>query len=245
MMGTRFGMYQQTSFDPASLPGYFAEYSALNPNADGTLPANDDPIQTWKDLGPNGYDFTNATGAQQPLFKTNYFNGKPAINFTNTKTLIGPLAFLTNLSSGTFTIYIAMKSITLTDSVPLVAIADDLANRFNLIVPVFSNLNVYMDYGDAGNGKRINVLESDIYTGAPFIHGFQANTPALSLFRNNTTIGTNNNCGTFNPSGKLPHMGGGSSLDSYFFHYLCYNAAHDSGERALAFGYLNGIWGMY
>jgi hypothetical protein len=225
-------------------PGYFAEYNAINPNADGTQPSNDDPLQTWKDLSSNHYDFTNPTLANQPLFKTNQQNGNPGIFFSNTKDLIGPAGFLTPIATGVFTLYIVMKVASLTEAVPLFAMPDDFNNRFILVIPLALDVNVYFDFGDVAANKRIKVFEADIYNQA-YAHAFQANTPALTIFRNNATFASNNNAGTFTPGVKVPHMGAGISLDTRIFHMVCYSADHNASVRAQVFNRLDQIWGLY
>lgn len=43
-----------------------------------------DAVGTWPDLSGNGYDVTQATAANKPLYKTNIFNGQPALLFDGT-----------------------------------------------------------------------------------------------------------------------------------------------------------------
>ena len=40
-----------------------------------------DAVTTWSDLSGNGYDVTQGTAANRPLYKTNIFNGLPALLF--------------------------------------------------------------------------------------------------------------------------------------------------------------------
>jgi hypothetical protein len=51
-----------------------------------TLPVMNDgtAVATWPDMSGNGYDVTQATGANQPLYYNNIFNGKPALSFNGT-----------------------------------------------------------------------------------------------------------------------------------------------------------------
>ncbi len=43
--------------------------------------ANDDPVAAWPDVGPLGLSFVSPSTDQQPAFKTNAINGKPAVYF--------------------------------------------------------------------------------------------------------------------------------------------------------------------
>lgn len=46
--------------------------------------SDSDPVSTWSDQSGNSNDATQATGANQPLYKTNIVNGKPVVRFDNT-----------------------------------------------------------------------------------------------------------------------------------------------------------------
>ena len=48
--------------------------------------SNNAPVTTWTDRSGNNKNATQATAANQPLFKTNYLNGKPAVYFDNSVT---------------------------------------------------------------------------------------------------------------------------------------------------------------
>lgn len=64
------------TFSPADLPGLRAWYKAdaITGLADG------DPVATWPDSGPNGYDLTQATAAKRPVWRaTGGPGGKPAV----------------------------------------------------------------------------------------------------------------------------------------------------------------------
>ncbi|MCF8223015.1 MAG: hypothetical protein K9J25_07685 [Bacteroidales bacterium] len=43
--------------------------------------SNDDQVGTWEDFSGNNNDFSQLTAADQPLYKTSVFNGKPVIRF--------------------------------------------------------------------------------------------------------------------------------------------------------------------
>ena len=43
--------------------------------------SNNDPVSVWGDVSGNANDATQPTATNQPLFKTNQINGKPAIIF--------------------------------------------------------------------------------------------------------------------------------------------------------------------
>src|SRR5690606_10619334 len=41
-------------------------------------------LATWPDSGPNGYDLTQATSGNQPLFRASAIGGRPAVQFDGT-----------------------------------------------------------------------------------------------------------------------------------------------------------------
>lgn len=53
-----------------------------DPNNNNTIPANGSAIATWKDKSKNGNNFTQSTGAQQPINLNNAIgNGRNMVNF--------------------------------------------------------------------------------------------------------------------------------------------------------------------
>ncbi|MDX1959961.1 MAG: hypothetical protein SFU98_15425 [Leptospiraceae bacterium] len=67
--------------------------------ADSINQADNTQVTTWSDSSGNGYDATQGTGVNQPIFRTNALNGLPVIRFDGTndflaRTIASPL--LTN-----------------------------------------------------------------------------------------------------------------------------------------------------
>jgi hypothetical protein len=52
--------------------------------ADSLNQADNTPVVTWSDSSGNGYDATQATAGQRPLFRSNVLNGLPVIRFDGT-----------------------------------------------------------------------------------------------------------------------------------------------------------------
>ena len=233
-------------FNPVDdIPGIFAWYHANNVYGNNTNPTTGTAIATWADLTPNGYDFTQGAGAAQPTFTTNLQNDHPGIVFNMASDLVGPNSFLLNLST-TYTIYIVMKSDTAVNlqEIPLVAVADDLSNRFIFLVPNDGNTSVYMDFGDLFAGSRLVVSEADIYS-SPYAHCFEIDPPNMTNYRNNIQKGTNATALSFTPGAKIPHMGWELSPNYTCYEMICCNSAHDSTTREQIFSYLNNYWELY
>ena len=72
--------------DPSDIAGLAVWLDA------GTLSLADaDPVTTWADQSGNGRDFTQATSAQKPTYKTAIVNGEPVVRFDGTDdVVVGP-----------------------------------------------------------------------------------------------------------------------------------------------------------
>lgn len=60
---------------PGPTPDFRLDASAIPGLADGNA------VATWPDSSGNGRDFTQGTGANQPIFKVNITNGRPCVRF--------------------------------------------------------------------------------------------------------------------------------------------------------------------
>lgn len=69
--------YKPTQF-PTTLKGW---WSAKNPLANSTIPADGSALALLKDLSANANDFSQIIGGLQPIYKRSVFNSQPAISF--------------------------------------------------------------------------------------------------------------------------------------------------------------------
>lgn len=81
-----------------------------DPAGTGTKPANSSAVATWKDKSKNALDYTQATGANQPIYNTNYINGLGALTFNGSQYLTCAYNALINGTS--FTQYAVCKTAT-------------------------------------------------------------------------------------------------------------------------------------
>jgi hypothetical protein len=70
--------YYTLPLDP-SLAAWWAADSLLGANS--TLPSDSSSVSIWCDLSGNNHHVRQTTGANQPTFRTNQLNGKPAVYF--------------------------------------------------------------------------------------------------------------------------------------------------------------------
>src|SRR3990167_214787 len=72
----------QPDFKPTDISGLQLWLSADNVDGSNNSTLSDgNAVATWTDLSGNGNHATQATGANQPLFKTGIVNGKPVVRF--------------------------------------------------------------------------------------------------------------------------------------------------------------------
>lgn len=79
-------------YNPARNPGNLKGWwSALDPAGNGSLPADNSLLATWKDKSGNGNDFLQATGGFQPTFKTSAVNNLAGILFSGGRYMKAPV----------------------------------------------------------------------------------------------------------------------------------------------------------
>lgn len=91
---------------PLTIPGLTFWVNAFDVNNDSgaTNPANGVAIATWKDKSGNALNFTQSTGANQPVFTSSAINGKPGIRFNGSSQYL-ELAYNALLNPASSTIF--------------------------------------------------------------------------------------------------------------------------------------------
>ena len=83
LVASRRALLGGQTFDPRQLSGLQLWLDAIKqPLADGTA------VSSWTDQSGNGRNATQATGANQPLWKQNGINGRPALLFDGTDDML-------------------------------------------------------------------------------------------------------------------------------------------------------------
>jgi hypothetical protein len=75
------------AFVPPEPPEFPSDIAGLIIHLDASAIAglsDGDPVTTWADSGPNGYNPTQATSGNRPLYRTAGINGRPALEFDGT-----------------------------------------------------------------------------------------------------------------------------------------------------------------
>ena len=81
-----------TNFSPTSVSGLQLWFDALDPNGNGTVPANGSTISTWYDKSGGS---RNATAASPITYNSTGLNNKPALTFSNAQQLTGNVSITT------------------------------------------------------------------------------------------------------------------------------------------------------
>lgn len=137
--------------------------------------ANNDPVASWTDISGIGNNAVQATGANQPVFKTAALNGKPAVRFDgSTDFLVAP-----SIDAPSYTLWAVYMT---TNSV---ASSRTLSTSTNTLIGPFGAFYQGFDGGFAlGPAVVNNQFIVHIFThtsgvgGAAFVNGVAAGTTA-------------------------------------------------------------------
>lgn len=116
------------AFTPTDYPGLF-----LWLKADALVLSDTDPVSSWTDSSGRDHHATQATGANQPLYRINQINGQPALDFDGTNDALATAAIdLTNREGVTLYVVAQTDSIT-TDQILLETTANYNSNAGGIL----------------------------------------------------------------------------------------------------------------
>jgi hypothetical protein len=191
-----------------------------------------DALATWADLSGNGNDVAQATGAEQPLYKTNIQNGLPAVRFDGSN----------DDMAATFALYqpcsyyvVFVKKATSTDK----RIIDGAVGRCGLNIKATSQYLV----ADASTALANSTA---MVNGTAYIARGIFNGASSSVALNGAAY-TTGNAGATNPGGiKLAEYTGTGYNGQVDICEVCiYQGAVASANETALLGYLNGKWAVY
>jgi len=143
--------------------------------ADALTLNNNDAVSSWLDSSGNGYSMVQATGANQPIYKTNIVNGKPVVRFDATNDELA-VSLSTTTSAG-WTVFIVYSGNT--NGNPRRAIQ---GNGNWLLGPYQNSNQMY-------NGAFIN--SGTVSAGTFLLASGRQTSVGGQFFKNSTLIGTN------------------------------------------------------
>ena len=205
-------------FTPAAISGLtvWLKADAITGKSDG------DAMSSWTDSSGNGNHAVQATGANQPLYKTGIVNGKPAVLFddTNDKMVVAGLPVGVPLS-----VFVVYRNIggAFTDRR---AVSDNGAGSW-LIGP----------HGGLHRAYVVGFLNGIAIDNALFVIAavVQTGSGSTSFFANGAAGGTNT---SDQPLTTLALSDAGAPLNGYIAEVIYYSAALSAGQRAQVTNYL-------
>lgn len=212
-------------------------------------------VTTWKDKSGNGYNFTQATSTQYPVYTTNAVNGLSAISFTGAGTNGATTQKLDNtsivLNNSAYTIFVVAKQNSSNPS----------ANGFNYLLKgnlsadnflfIGANPSKYFATftGPSGSWWDTNANTPNITTtNTTLLMGMNVNGSALTPYYNGNIMTAKT--GT---TGAFTGMRIGDAQDPYsgycwnglICEIIIYNTSLNDTQRQQIEGYLAKKWGLY
>lgn len=193
-------------------------------------------VSTWSDISGFGHDLAQATGSQQPLYKTSILNGHPVVRFDSTD---------------------YMKTATFTLAQPytvfIVCCPSDVTTAGNHILADGNSIDTgMMFFNVAAPGSAA----LDLYAGGTVVSGqmatvgeylvFEAIFNGASSIANKNGTGTTGDAGTATPSGLTlcARADGFTPLTGDVAEVLIYNSGLSSGNRSTLRSYLGSKYGI-
>jgi len=214
-------------------------------NDDGTMIKNvSNRISQWADSSPNGRNFTQSTGANQPLYVTNVVNSQSGVFFANNTAQRLVSTFLTNIG--------------VTNSITIVwSQQTPRSQDFYVFDGVASNANRNLLQWDTSNfySFRGSLIVAKSFTADPVpivISTVENNTTATAskYFENGVQIGANFNNGT----GLIDGLTLGNrfaisaglerTLNGYIHEVIIHSKAYTTDERTKLTEYLKTKYGI-
>jgi len=245
---------------PSDIPGLVLWLDAADST---TITQSSNKVSQWNDKSTSGYNFTQATSANQPTYATDAaLNGLSKINYSsaNAQYLAGPSSLTWGLNS--IAVFIICRTADATTNMSIFAksLLGGQAGRIFLIRES-SNLTIGIDTDGAGTGF---IITSDTYTANQYrLLEFVANRNTAkthTAYQNGTAIGTqltnvnvaNNATSDVMLTGAYNNGSGGVPPASGFYlngdiaEILIYVNANDMTDltRQKIEGYLTWKWGQ-
>jgi len=152
-------------------------------------------VSTWADQTTNGNTVTQATGANQPLYKTNILNGRPVVRFDGSNDVLSKTGF-NNLPSGTA--YRSVFTVTSYRSNGFGGFTYGTAAStaaFGLVINSSGNLSVQTfgtDYNSATTALNTGaLLQEAVFNGLSYLIEYKNGASIGTFTTSNLNTGTN------------------------------------------------------
>jgi hypothetical protein len=217
------------AFSPTSVTGLAAWFKA---DAGTSTTTDGVAVSQWNDQSSGAHNLTQATGANQPLYKAAIQNGLPGVLFDGSNDSLDSAGVAVSQPNTTF---VAMKAVAVGTNGP------------NIVNGITTRQVIEVIFGTTNFGFYAGT--SDISGGAAdtSAHSFSAvfNGVSSQLWKDGTSIATGNP-GANNLSGlRLGSFNNTATggYNGYLFEVLLYSGALSTTDRQSVEGYLRSRWG--
>jgi hypothetical protein len=227
MMTARRAAMASAGFTPASLSGLAGWWKA------DQLVLNDgDPVATWADQSGNSRDFSQATSAARPTYKTNILNGKPVVRSDGVDDYLNTTSF-TMAQALTLSVVHVPRSVSTTD------VLFDAGSGSQFTAYHNASAAYILDIGASTNTSGGPVLNT------PEIVTVVANGASSAYVRNGVSTAAS---GTNGLAGGLRLMANRILSAAYnqgdYAEVILYNRALTVGERQQVEAYANAKYAL-
>jgi hypothetical protein len=231
-MPLRFGPLQGgAAFTPTDISGL-----VLWVKADALVLSNNDPVASWTDSGGAGHPLLQATGANQPLYKTGQVNSLPAVEFDGTSDFLQAAFTLAH----PVTVFLAVNQVSWATND---RIHEGVTGASTLrLIQVTGSPQLRMDgsgTGTAQNGPAIGAwgLVTEVFNGASSTYALNGggdvaiNLTSLVGTVGGVTLGASNAASAF--------------ANIRVAEFLLYDSVLSGANQALVKAYLNSKYVLY
>lgn len=235
--------YNTTAIQPNSISGLKLWLKA------DSLSLNDgDAVTTWSDSSVNGYDCTQGTGANKPLYKTNILGAYPALLFDGTNDTLRNTTF-TGLGTSDFSMFVVASS-SITSNKILFFLANNGGSNGASFALKTNTSDQYV-YGDWGNGTVLTVTSPTITNNVfSLVEGKQVHgTNTFSSYINGTaTTAATTDSTSLNLTENGYWLGSDRATGLYWTGYIAeviiYDSALSTGNRQGIEAYISAKYGI-
>jgi len=242
-----YNSLQRVSMNPAAIPGCVLWLDASDPLNTGTAPSNGTSITTWYDKSGGNNNATTSTGTV--TYNTTGLNSKPAMTFTNTQYMLGPINSPVTGTTLTILAIVSMNSSTTTNGRALSLSQLNGLDYGSVTSVAFARRN-----GTTGiipYRKDVTLSNNPPSYSTPYL--FECwfdgtNEYATTQMGNTTSIASIASTGNFNITnfaiGNECYTAAGDYFNGFMSEILVYNTALSTAQRQLVEDYLSWKWGL-
>lgn len=209
--------------------------------ADALSLSNNDPVTTWTDSSGTGNSLTQGTAGAKPTYKTNIFNGQPAISFDGGDFLqkASPTGIPGNAAWSLFVVFSQSEVSPAWKYIINWAVSGFPAGQYVHIISPHGNAGGE-DEALWGFGSNGFYGGSGLNDGVPKVGILTHNGSNAQVgYINNVSIGT----GAYSPSSWTPNsfsLGGSGAGEfvGYIAEVILYDSLLSSGDRGNVYSYL-------